>query len=168
MNTSSIKPIPGRLIATNKKLLYLSEAGGTEILWNSVMCIKRQTKIINQQAGSSAIPRYVPGIYLELNKKSGNGFYTVVDPEMVEAIIDTSVRIAKRQLVKTDSENERRIPQPVKIAVWQRDQGKCVQCGATDYLEFDHIIPYSKGGASTENNIQLLCRRCNLAKSDLI
>ncbi|MEW6358135.1 MAG: HNH endonuclease, partial [Planctomycetota bacterium] len=54
----------------------------------------------------------------------------------------------------------------VKVAVWQRDGGKCVRCGAADYLEFDHIIPFSKGGASTENNVQLLCRRCNLKKGD--
>jgi hypothetical protein len=168
INTSSTKLLPGRLIATNKKLRFLSATGGVEIAWNSVMGIKRQVMTVRKQVGRSVVPVSAFGVYLELNKKAGNGFYSVPDPEIVEAIIDTLVRMAKRQIVKTDADNSRHIPQEVRIAVWQRDQGRCVQCGATDYLEYDHIIPHSKGGASTVNNVQLLCRRCNLAKSDRI
>ena len=54
------------------------------------------------------------------------------------------------------------------MQVWRRDDGACVRCGATEYLEFDHIIPFSKGGADTVQSIQLLCRRCKLDKSDQI
>ncbi len=60
------------------------------------------------------------------------------------------------------------IPDDVKEAVWQRDQGKCVQCSSNENLEFDHIIPFSKGGSSTARNIQLLCERCNRTKQDNI
>jgi hypothetical protein len=60
--------------------------------------------------------------------------------------------------------NSRIIPQDVKIAVTLRDQGKCVQCGSQDELHYDHKIPWSRGGASTMNNIQLLCGRCNRRK----
>jgi hypothetical protein len=60
--------------------------------------------------------------------------------------------------------NSRVIPQNVKIAVSVRDQGKCVQCGSTDDLHFDHKVPWSKGGTNTVNNIQLLCGTCNRAK----
>jgi HNH endonuclease len=57
------------------------------------------------------------------------------------------------------------IPTAVKLAVWKRDGGKCVQCGATDELHFDHDVPWSKGGTSlTEANVQLLCARHNLQK----
>lgn len=168
VNTSSTKLISGRLIATNKKLRFLSAVGGTEIAWNSVMGFKKQAMSIRKQVGGSVVLTHVSGIYLELNKKAGNGFYSVADPEMIEAIIDTLVRMSKRQIVKTDADNSRHIPQEVKTVVWQRDQGRCVQCRATDYLEFDHIIPHTRGGASTVNNVQLLCRRCNLAKSDRI
>lgn len=66
-------------------------------------------------------------------------------------------------------ETSRLIPSAVKLAVWQRDGGRCVTCGATDNLHFDHIIPYSKGGTSLRaENIQLLCARHNLAKRDRI
>jgi 5-methylcytosine-specific restriction endonuclease McrA len=53
--------------------------------------------------------------------------------------------------------------------VWKRDQGRCVQCDATDNLHFDHDVPFSKGGSSiTAANVKLLCARHNLAKSDKI
>jgi hypothetical protein len=66
-------------------------------------------------------------------------------------------------------EHIRLIPSEVKRAVWKRDRGKCVTCGATDNLHFDHVIPYSKGGSSlVAENIQLLCLRHNLSKHDRI
>ena len=59
------------------------------------------------------------------------------------------------------------IPTAVKIAVWKRDGGKCVRCGATDELHFDHDLPWSKGGTSmTTANVQLLCARHNIEKRD--
>ena len=66
-------------------------------------------------------------------------------------------------------EHNRIVPPQVKIEVWKRDKGKCVICGSTDNLHFDHIIPFSKGGSSlVSQNIQLLCARHNIAKRDRI
>lgn len=62
-------------------------------------------------------------------------------------------------------EVDRYVPPAVKLAVWRRDQGKCVQCGTREKLEYDHIIPVSKGGSNTERNIQLLCEKCNREKA---
>jgi hypothetical protein len=57
------------------------------------------------------------------------------------------------------------IPSVVKQSVWKRDGGKCVQCGSSENLHFDHIIPFSKGGTSHRaENIQILCAKHNLAK----
>ncbi len=60
------------------------------------------------------------------------------------------------------------IPQSVKDKVWNRDAGKCVLCRGDEKLEFDHIIPISKGGANTYRNLQLLCENCNRKKSNKI
>lgn len=63
----------------------------------------------------------------------------------------------------------RLIPASVKFEVYQRDKGRCVECGETSDLHYDHILPYSKGGSSTTSeNIQLLCARHNLSKSNKI
>lgn len=63
----------------------------------------------------------------------------------------------------------RMIPSAVKQEVFRRDRGKCVECGESNNLHFDHILPYSKGGSSiVATNIQLLCARHNLSKSDRI
>lgn len=68
-----------------------------------------------------------------------------------------------------DKKHSRIIPTQVKLEVWKRDGGKCSECGATDELHFDHILPYSKGGTSLKaDNIQLLCARHNLKKKDKI
>lgn len=68
--------------------------------------------------------------------------------------------------VRVDADRRRIIPSKVKLEVWKRDAGKCSECGATDELHFDHILPFSKGGTSlTSANVQLLCARHNIAKS---
>ena len=61
----------------------------------------------------------------------------------------------------------RSIPQPVKIAVVTRDGGKCRRCGSIQDLQYDRIVPNSRGGSSTDvNNIQLLCGKCSILKSN--
>jgi len=66
------------------------------------------------------------------------------------------------------NENRDAIPSEVRREVWRRDGGKCVKCGSRERLEFDHIIPFTKGGSNTARNIELLCEICNRAKSATI
>jgi HNH endonuclease len=56
------------------------------------------------------------------------------------------------------------IPERVRNEVWRRDQGRCVDCGSRERLEYDHIIPVSKGGSDTARNIELRCESCNRKK----
>jgi hypothetical protein len=77
-------------------------------------------------------------------------------------------RLYKPTKAKETTTKRKPIPERVRISVWRRDEGKCVQCGSNELLEYDHIIPVSKGGSNTVRNIQLLCETCNRKKSDSI
>jgi HNH endonuclease len=129
-----------------------------------------------QRGGETPLSKVLSVIYfggqslsLEATSNSLSGTYTVQDAEWVATVIETALQIDRRMLLPGSNRAVRTvIPQHVRTEVWQRDHGRCVQCQATDYLEFDHIIPRSKGGADSVGNVQLLCRRCNLVKSDRI
>lgn len=48
--------------------------------------------------------------------------------------------------------------------IFKRDNFACQNCHRQEDLELDHIIPLSKGGKDSEENMQTLCKRCNLKK----
>ncbi len=62
--------------------------------------------------------------------------------------------------------DSRYISDPIRRAVLARDQYRCRSCGSQSYLELDHIIPLSRGGATSYENLQVLCRYCNLSKGN--
>lgn len=73
---------------------------------------------------------------------------------------------------KHSPEKIRDVSLRLRLAVLTRDNFRCVFCGkspATNIgtrLHIDHIIPFSKGGKSTLENLQTLCEECNLGKSN--
>jgi hypothetical protein len=113
-----------------------------------------------------------PGIWTD------NGFFHLVDSWIendgkrnvfkfkLVAVESVSDENAAEDLNSRLTEPRRIIPTSVKLEVWARDSGRCVACGATNELHFDHILPFSKGGTSLKaENVQLLCARHNLSKS---
>ena len=60
------------------------------------------------------------------------------------------------------------------LAIFEKEGRKCPgvvgktrahKLASEDRIEFDHILPYSRGGSSTFSNLQILCSNCNRAKS---
>jgi hypothetical protein len=67
--------------------------------------------------------------------------------------------------------SERRdVPLGLKFEVFKRDKYRCVMCGRSPAthlnceLQADHIVPFSKCGKTVIENLQTLCRECNLGK----
>jgi hypothetical protein len=66
---------------------------------------------------------------------------------------------------------DRTIPLDIRRRVYLRDARRCQSCGRSDReveLHIDHIYPWSRGGPSIEENLQLLCRDCNLSKGNRV
>jgi len=69
---------------------------------------------------------------------------------------------------RTTATHKHYVPAHVRRAVWDRDQGQCTfvsaagnRCGARRLLEYDHVEPLARGGASTVANVRLRCRAHN-------
>ena len=106
---------------------------------------------------------------VQLEGKPIGQYYFRQPTPLPYAIFRSAVAMANQtKLAKLEGVNSRHIPRDVRQRVWQRYGGRCAECSATTYLEFDHIIPRAKGGSNADANIQLLCRGCNLKKSDYI
>ncbi|TDG24924.1 HNH endonuclease [Paraburkholderia silviterrae] len=88
--------------------------------------------------------------------------------QIVEPAMPLSVDASQMPEALPPAPRREAIPRVVQREVWQRDAGRCVECGTREKLCFDHIVPFSRGGSNTVRNIQLLCEGCNLTKGNRI
>ena len=85
-----------------------------------------------------------------------------------EIVTETLKLLESNEQLDKAKQARQGIPSDVRREVWRRDGGKCMKCGSRINLEYDHIIPISKGGSNTARNIELLCENCNRSKQDSI
>ena len=96
---------------------------------------------------------------------------------------DTADRSCQRPLVDVPAtsaeagptrtpEESRNIPLGLRFRVLHRDLYKCVLCGDHParnpecVLHVDHIVPWSKGGRTREDNLRTLCATCNVGRGN--
>lgn len=106
-------------------------------------------KVISSKSGIFNATQ-VEGIIAKLNKKS-NGYY------LDNSIWDSICAVERGK-----------VSNKIRFAVYAKNGNKCCYCGSKNNLEIDHIIPISKGGKSTFDNLQTLCHKCNVKKSNSV
>ena len=90
---------------------------------------------------------------------------TMIDAELDTHIADIPTGVAKRRTRREIGERQR-------FRILLRDGFRCKACGASPLttpgtnLHVDHILPWSKGGETTDDNLGAKCERCNLAKGN--
>lgn len=55
---------------------------------------------------------------------------------------------------------------PSRQLIYKRDHNTCQYCGSKSKLTIDHVIPKSKGGKDTWENLVVACSKCNTRKGD--
>jgi hypothetical protein len=85
-------------------------------------------------------------------------------PAVVRAHVKQTIAAEPRG-VRPQRARKTRIPVSTRVRVFVRDQGRCRRCGSTRNLEIDHISPRSRGGSDDDDNLQILCGRCNRTKA---
>lgn len=143
----------GRLILMDSRMVFQSETLAQSINYR---------KIVSHRGG-------VDWIEFQVEQKPMWGVRFESPDPLLYPILNKAIALSNQTALRNGGEERsRHIPRDVRQRVWTRYGGRCAECSANDYLEYDHIIPVAKGGSNTDANVQLLCRRCNLKKSDHI
>ena len=77
------------------------------------------------------------------------------------ALLKRPYTVAKIRRNKTQAYGDRNTWYNLCLETKRRDGFKCRCCGATEFLQVDHIIPVSKGGRSTLANLWTICDVCH-------
>lgn len=86
------------------------------------------------------------------------------EQKLQEFIVKKGLSLWDYRMLDTDP-----VPGTLRNRVLQEADGRCELCGATKKerpLDIDHIVPRSKGGKNTYDNLQVLCSKCNRAKGN--
>ena len=99
-------------------------------------------------------------------EKSRTFFIHDIETSLASVARSTLSADVRRQLSTVERGN---LSDSLRYDILRRDGFKCVICGAHQSqgvrLHVDHIMPVSRGGKSTPNNLRTLCERCNIGKS---
>lgn len=135
--------------------------------------LKHYSQEFWSQVGASLSPITVPypEYKFQYTSAGGNSGQTTninLDTPTLDALSTTLVE--KIRWTKSAAGQRALMTAKLRGQIKERDNYRCQQCGVSTYdeshllLEIDHIVPVSKGGQSTPENLQTLCWRCNRTK----
>ena len=130
----------------------------TEVLKQSVVVFSKNYLPVSRVNIKRAIALLVTGKAEPLDF-SGKA-YRVHSPSVV-LLVPEQIR-----LTLTDAERVWKVPPVNRREVLRRDKHTCQYCGSTKQLTLDHVIPRSKGGKHTWDNVVIACEQCNSRKGD--
>ncbi|GGE92197.1 HNH endonuclease [Chishuiella changwenlii] len=173
MDQLEVAGIVGPFQGSNARKVLISDEIELEYLFKSEFYFNTKLLSSYEDEINSRINKY----YSELKIKEENNLKEQIKFEILEKKRKEELRKEVLQELQEEGfifndyfDNNKResISQETQDRVWNRDGGRCVKCGNNEKLEFDHIIPFSKGGSNTYRNLQLLCEKCNRTKSNKI
>lgn len=130
----------------------------TEVLRQSVVVFSKNYLPVSRVNIKRAIALLLTGKAEPLDF-SGKG-YTVHSPSVV-LLVPEQIR-----LTRTDTERVWKVPPVNRREVLRRDKHTCQYCSSTKNLTLDHVIPRSKGGKHSWDNVVIACEPCNSRKGD--
>jgi hypothetical protein len=143
-----------RTLLDNREYHLLSDGAGKALPLIWIMASDFDGELPDNKTAAFRLRKEESEYRAVISELVDRGFVEVADGEAIQELT-----------TKFESPWPRRhIKDAVKASVFARDAGRCRMCGSTEILEYDHIIPVSKGGTSDHENIQLLCRSCNRTK----
>lgn len=125
--------------------------------------------------GFANVDESVLAVEYEFSYTSGGGMakrrFTV--PMTEETVVELIKALEEKLTAHAFTKDQRALmTSKLRDFIKKRDNFTCCNCGNSTHiepnllLEIDHIIPVSKGGYTTEENLQTLCWKCNRAKSN--
>lgn len=142
--------------------------------------IKKEKYIIQKNTYSEPITQFFLTVTLYCSKINGQIYNRKSERFCIEEIFAFNKRLNNkngrfyndREIWEAICRVERgKVSNKMRFSIYERDGFKCANCGASykyAKLEIDHIIPIAKGGKTTYDNLQTLCHKCNVEKSDNI
>ena len=139
-----------------------SVTGVTDILGQSVVVFSQNYLPVAKVNIRRAIVLLVTGKAEPLNFWGGTGtsLLPVRSPSCV-VLVPEHIR-----LTFTGSERIWKSPPVNRREVLRRDGHSCQYCGSGKHLTLDHVMPRSRGGQHTWDNVVAACERCNARKGD--
>jgi len=101
--------------------------------------------------------------YEVLNITSGRRAIVLLLKNRAEMLSHCTIRLLKYVRIPPAKVSREK---PTKAGIYQRDGHKCQYCGSTRSLTIDHVVPKSRGGEDTWDNLVVCCSHCNVQKGD--